>query len=161
MTYHPLTEKIQTILKENNMWFKTYEHEPVRTSEEAASLRPEYNLSQGTKAMIIRVKNPNKKRFVMLVIPGDKKFDGRKVKDLVLSNNIRFAFPEELRSLTDGIEPGGVAPFGNLFNIEVIADDAIFYNEIIIFNAGDKSFSIAMKSADYKKLVNPRVVSIT
>lgn len=143
------------------MWFKAYEHEPVRTSEEAARLRPEYTLSQGAKAMIIRVKNDDKKRFVMLVLPGDKKFNSRKVKDLVASNNIRFAFLEELHKLTDGIVPGGVAPFGNLFNIEVIADEGIFNNEIIIFNAGDKRFSIAMKSADYKTLVNPRIASIT
>jgi prolyl-tRNA editing enzyme YbaK/EbsC (Cys-tRNA(Pro) deacylase) len=161
MSYHPFTQTLQTFLTEHNVPFKTYEHEPVRTSEEAAKLRPEYTLKQGAKAMIIQAKREGQKQFVMLVLPGDKKFDSRKVKTILASNNIRFAFPEELKKITKDILPGGVAPFGNLFNIPVIADIGIFENETIIFNAGDKSFSIAMKSEDYKKIVNPRIEDIT
>jgi Ala-tRNA(Pro) deacylase len=59
------------------------------------------------------------------------------------------------------VEPGGVPPFGNLFDLGVIADQELFGNEKIVFNAGDRRFSVAMKSEDYRQLANPVVASIT
>jgi len=44
MQYHPVTEQIQKLLTDQGVWFETFEHEPVRTSEEAAQTRPGYSL---------------------------------------------------------------------------------------------------------------------
>lgn len=35
---------------------------------------------------------------------------------------------EELNSLSAGLEPGGVPPFGNLLGLEVVADKSLFTN---------------------------------
>ncbi len=161
MEYHPTSKTILDLLRINNFWFETFEHEPVRTSEEAAKIRHGYSLHQGAKALIIRVKKSEKdKRFVMLVIPGDSRFDAEKVKKLFEAKDIRFATEEEVKQVTNGIEPGGVPPFGNLFGLEVVADSTLFDNQKIIFNAGDRRFSIAMESADFKKLVGPRTEAV-
>lgn len=161
MEYHKTSKIITDLLKNNNFWFETFEHEPVRTSEEAAKIRPGYSLRQGAKALIIRVKKSEKdKKFAMLVIPGDKKFDNEKVKRLFEAKDIRFATEKEVKQITEGVEPGGVPPFGNLFGLEVFADRTLFNNPKIIFNAGDRRFSVAMKPEDYKKLVNLRVETI-
>ena len=77
------------------------------------------------------------------------------------AKDIRFATQEEISNLTNNIQIGGVPPFGNLFNLEVVVDPKLFGNEKIIFNAGDRCFSVAMKSEDFKKIVNPRVNEIT
>jgi len=42
----------------------------------------------------------------------------------------------------------------------VYAAVTLLENEEIIFNAGDKRFSIALKTTDYKAVVNPNVVTI-
>jgi len=162
MEYHEVVSKILALLKNDGYWFETFEHEPVRTSEEAAKVRTGYSLAQGAKAMIVRVKkSESEKFFAMLVLPGDKRFDIAKVKKLFGARDIRFATEEEVKTITGGVVPGGVPPFGNLFDLPVVADPRLFENEKIIFNAGDRSFSIAMKSADYQKVVGPRVESIT
>ncbi|PIP23784.1 MAG: hypothetical protein COX90_03330 [Candidatus Nealsonbacteria bacterium CG_4_10_14_0_2_um_filter_38_17] len=163
MDYHRVVGKIQNLLEENNFWFESFEHEPVRTSEEAARVRPEYSLKQGAKAMVIKVKKSGGggEEFVMLVFPGDLKFDNKKVKNILNAKETRFAAEQEVLSITRGVEPGAVPPFGNLFNLRVISDPKLFESEKIIFNAGDRSFSIAMKSADYKQLVNPEIFDIT
>lgn len=96
----------------------------------------------------------------MLVLPGDQRFDFDKVKQLFEARDIRFATEDEVARTTGGVQPGGVPPFGNLFDLPVIADPKLFENEKIIFNAGDKKFSIAMKSADYQKVVEPKIESI-
>ena len=158
----PAVSRILKLLKANNCWLETFQHEPVRTSEEAAKTRPGYTLHQGAKAMIVRVKRSEfDKRFVMLVLPADLRFDNAKVKTLLSAKDIRFATEQEVAALTNGIQSGAVPPFGNLFNLEVIADPALFENQKIVFNAGDRTFSIAMKSADYGQIVQPQVSSIT
>jgi len=153
--------QITDLLKKHGVWFETFTHAPVRTSEEAAQVRDGYTLQQGAKAIIVRVKITNTNRkFVMLVIPGDVRFDTGKVKRLFAAKDMRFATEEEVVKLTDGVQPGGVPPFGNLFGLEIIADPTLLQNEKIVFNAGDRSFSVAMKSADYRKLAQPRIETI-
>lgn len=81
MDYYKVTSQITKLLKSHDLWFETFEHEPVKTSEEAAKIRTGYSLHQGAKAMIVRVKITNTdKKFVMLVVPGDLHFNNDKVK---------------------------------------------------------------------------------
>ena len=158
--YHPVATKIVNLLHDKNFWFETFEHEAVKTSKEAASVRDGYTQSQGAKAIIIRAKfTATDKKFVMLVMPGDKRFDNTKVKAILKAKDIRFATEEEVSEVTGGVLPGGVPPFGNLFSLEVIADLTLFENQKIVFNAGDRSFSIAMNSKDYIELVKPKLDS--
>ena len=160
--YHPVVEKIKSLLKQNNIWFETFEHEPVITSEEAGKVRTGYNLTQGTKALIVRVTTSEKeKKFVMILVPGDKKFDEKKVQAELGFTKIRFATEEEVSEITGGVQRGGVPPFGNLFGLSVYMDRTILDNEKIIFNAGDRSYSIGMHSADFVKVVKPVIVQVS
>lgn len=154
--YHKTVSQIITILKDSDVWFETFEHEPVRTSEEASNLRDGYTLHQGAKALIVRVKITNQdKKFVMLVLPGDARFSSEKVCSLFHAKDVRFATVEEVLSITDGIQPGGVPPFGHLFNVDVYVDPSLLQNEKIVFNAGDKSFSVGMYAKDCVEVVKP------
>ena len=69
MSYHPLTEKIKKIITDAGREFETFEHEPVRTSEEASRVRTGYNIDQGAKSIIVRVRKPGEgKVFAMFVL---------------------------------------------------------------------------------------------
>lgn len=159
---HPIARTIEELLKERGCWYERFLHEPVRTSEEAAKLRPEYSIQQGTKSLIVKGKRPNEeKRFIMVVVPGDKQFDKHKLRAETGYSDVRFATPDEVATLTQGILPGGVPPFGNLFQLPVFADAKVFVNKKIIFNAGDRRVSIAMYANDYNNIVRPEVKDIT
>jgi Ala-tRNA(Pro) deacylase len=161
MQYHPLTETIQKILDENHIKYDTFHHEPVRTSEEASKVRTGYSIEQGAKALIVRAKKQTVgKVFLMVVVPGDKKFNKEKLKNEFGLTDVRFATEDEASAITNGVQLGGVPPFGNLFGLSVYADKTLLDNERIIFNAGDRSFSIGMKSADYVTVVKPIVGEI-
>lgn len=158
---HSVALLIESILKDGGLWFERFEHEAVRTSEEAAKLRPEYSIRQGTKSLIVKGKRPNEeKRFIMVVVPGDKQFDKHKLRAETGYTDVRFATPDEVAELTKGILPGGVPPFGNLFDLPVFIDANVFENEKIIFNAGDRRVSMAMYSKDYLAIVKPEVRNI-
>lgn len=157
---HSIHQQIVDLLSQHNCWLEEFTHEAVRTSEEAALTRPGYTLQQGAKALIVRAKVPNQgKKFVMLVMPADQKFNNAKAKQALHAKDMRFATEDEVAELTNGVKPGGVPPFGNLFGLEVIADESLFKNEKIVFNAG-RNTSVGMKSADYKRLVKPIVSEI-
>ena len=92
MEYQKVVSKIVELLKTGGYWFETFEHEPVRTSEEAAGVRTGYSQAQGAKAMIVRVKkSASEKSFAMLVLTGDKRLDFAKVKQLFGARDIRFS----------------------------------------------------------------------
>jgi prolyl-tRNA editing enzyme YbaK/EbsC (Cys-tRNA(Pro) deacylase) len=173
MQYHRTVTDILELLSKNGCWFETFEHEPVVTSEEAAKLRHGYSISQGAKAIIVKIKGLDrhapvssglamtpKPEFVMLVLPGDKKFSGSKVKKLLDTKDLRFASEEEISKQTGGIKIGGIPPFGNLFGIRVFVEKTLLDNEKIIFNAGDRSFSVAVKKEDYLNIVRPEIEEI-
>ena len=160
MDFHPVAEQIETILKERSVWYERFEHEPVRTSEEAASVRDNYTIAQGAKALIVRIKKNGEKSFVMIVLPGNSRFDSKKARTALSTKDIRFASPEEVAEITNGIVPGGVPPWGQLFDLPVFAERSVFDNDRIIFNAGDKRVSIGMRSEDYEKIVKPVIVSV-
>ncbi len=108
MKYHKVVSKIVGLLEGGGYWFETFEHQPVRTSEEAGKVRTGYSLAQGAKAMIVRIKkSASDKSFAMLVLPGDRRFDFTKVKQLFDAKDIRFATEDEVIKLTDGVFPGG------------------------------------------------------
>lgn len=161
MKCHTVTRQIIDQLNTHHMWFELFEHAPVRTSEEAANIRNGYTLQQGAKALIIKIKTADaQQKYIMLVTPGDQRFNNRTVKHLLGAKDLRFASEEEVISLTKGVLPGGVPPFGNLFNMEVLVDPSLLENEKIIFNAGDRSISVGMHTHDYLEIVQPRIETI-
>ena len=154
------SKRLLKFLKDSSISYEKFRHEPVRTSEEAQALRSGYTLAQGAKAIIIRAKFRDGRKFFMLVLPGDKRFDSKKVKKLLKCKSFSFANKDEVLDITSGVLPGGVPPFGNLFNVPVFVDKTLGLNEKIVFNAGDRSVSVAMYYEDYVALVIPQIVDI-
>ncbi len=157
MKYHEVTEKITNMLNQNGIVFDTFEHEEVRTSEEAAKVRTGYTIDQGAKALILRVKKDGLKKFVMVVVPGSAKFNKDNLKNNFGLTDVRFATEEESFKITNGVQFGGIPPLGNLFGLDVYTEKTLLDNERIIFNAGDRSFSVGMKSSDYIHVVHPTI----
>ncbi|SPE60923.1 conserved hypothetical protein [Verrucomicrobia bacterium] len=147
--------RVESLLKQQAVSFQVLRHEPVFTSQEAAAVRG-VALSTGAKALICKVDA----RFVMFVIPGDRKLDSKQVRQALGIRALRFATPDELRELT-GLPPGAVPPFGSLFGLPTYCDGRLAENERINFNAGDRSISVSLAYTDYVKVENPSVGSFT
>ena len=144
-------EKLKSFLDENKVSYEYKEHEEVRTSEEAAKARGE-DIKIGAKAMILKCDD----KFIMLVLSAAKKIDSKRVKEILNVKSLRFATPEEVEHLT-GCVPGGVPPFANIFGIDLIVDKTIQMNEFMAFNAGERTKSLKLKTADYLRLLKPRI----
>lgn len=146
--------KITFFLKHAGIEYEELEHEPVFTSEQAAQVRG-ISLTQGAKSLLIKAKD----EFVLVILPGDKRLDTKKLKTLLGIKDMRFAKPEEVVEIM-GCEIGACYPFGNLINVKMIIDKSLSENEIISFNPGVHNKSIKIKWQDYKSNVNPLMVNI-
>jgi prolyl-tRNA editing enzyme YbaK/EbsC (Cys-tRNA(Pro) deacylase) len=146
-----VTDRLERWLRESGVEFRLFEHEPVRTSEEAARVRGT-PLEQGAKALVVRAED----HYVHLVLPAHLKADNAALRTLLGTRQVRFATADELRELT-GCVPGGVPPFGNLFDLQVLIDEALTANETIAFNAGSNAVSITMRADDFVRLSRGRI----
>ncbi len=143
--------QIEQFLKERNIQFEVKHHPPTRTSEESAYHRKE-PIKIGAKALLVKGEDG----FSLAVIPANRLLDTKSVKKILHTKNLRFATQEELKELT-GLVPGSVPPFGNLMNISMLVDKALFEEEWMAFNAASLEISIKMRTKDYRGAVNPQV----
>lgn len=144
-------DKIKQLLDDNSMQYDVMEHEPVYTCEEAAKVRGT-QLSQGTKALIMKADA----KYIMAILPGNKELDMERLKKILQAKTLELANAKQVKEVTN-CNIGAVPPFGNLFNLDVYADNSITQNEILAFNAGSNKKSIKMRVKDLFKLVKPKI----
>jgi prolyl-tRNA editing enzyme YbaK/EbsC (Cys-tRNA(Pro) deacylase) len=161
-TYHPVVQRICDRFAQSGVPYEFIEHEPVHTSEEAETARPGYTLEQGAKAIIVRVKprGGGEKYFQMLALAGGDRFDTRAAKEALGASDLRFATDEEVAEVTDGVQPGGIPPLGSLFSLHTTADERIFQQQTVIFNAGDRRVSVSVAAESLKAVEEPSVAHI-
>lgn len=142
-------QKIIKKLDDSGVVYQVIEHKPVKTSEEAASVRGT-PMNMAPKAMIIKKESGE---YVMFALPADEKLDIEAVRKIV-KQNVRLATPQEVE--TDfGIKVGAVPPFGPLLGMEMYLDKEFWDKDEIVFNAGRRDRSIRMKALDLIKAAEP------
>jgi Ala-tRNA(Pro) deacylase len=148
-------ERLRAKLESAAIPFQVLHHEPVFTSEQAAQVRGT-PLASGAKALIMKAAG----RFVLLVLPADRKLDSKKARTALAAKALRFASKEEVKELT-GLEPGSIPPFGSLFGLPTWCDPALAAHSPINFNAGDHAISISMSYEDYLRVEQPTAANLT
>ncbi len=148
-------DQLQVRLAQAGVVFTVLRHEPVFTSEQAATVRG-VPLSSGAKALILKAGGG----FVMAVVPADRKLDSKKARAALGVKELRFATREEVEQLTT-LQPGSIPPFGSLFNVKTYCDPALAESVNMNFNAGDHAISIQMSYLAYLTVENPVLVGIT
>jgi len=146
-----LFKKIIDVLDGANVPYELKTHAPTVTSEDSARERGE-PLKIGAKALLLKTDY----QFVLCILPANRKLDMTAIRARFDSRNLRFATIEELHKLT-GCPKGAVPPFGHLFGIDMIVDEHLFAEEYMAFNAGQLDKSIKMKTADFRKTIEPVV----
>jgi Ala-tRNA(Pro) deacylase len=150
-----LFERIDAWLTGAGVEFAVLRHEPVYTSEQAAAVRGT-PLASGAKALIVKAGE----RFVLFVVPADRRLDSRKAREALGVKGLRFAMREEVEALT-GLQPGSIPPFGSLFGLATYCDPALGENPSINFNAGDHAISVQMPYEEYLRVEKPVMASVT
>ena len=97
---------------------------------------------------------------VIAMLPGDRRANLEKIKELTGEQNLRMAKPEEVINLT-GYSVGAVSPFGINSNIKKIADNSILSLPFLFLGSGKSNILIKINQVEFGKLFRGIFASIS
>lgn len=142
-------DRIVEVIKAAGVPYKTYDHEAVYTSEQAAKIR-KTALHTGLKALVMYADG----KPVMIAVPADHKVDFKRFKEEFKVKDLRMATAQEVEKVVL-VPIGAVPPFGEIFGIPLYVDKSVKENKTIVFNAGMHTRSISLTEPDYEIVAKP------
>ena len=149
MALTSLTEYLDT----HHVPYIVISHSPAFTAQGIAGLAhiPGKELA---KTVIVRLDG----KLAMAVIPAKFHVDLELLKRATNAKTVALASEDEFKDRFPQCETGAMPPFGNLFSLDVFADDSLERDKEIAFNAGTHHELIRMAWEDFKRLVVPKVI---
>ena len=140
-------------LDAHNVAYVVISHSPAYTAQGIAGLAhiPGKELA---KTVIVRLDG----KLAMAVIPAKFHVNLALLKRATNATTVALASEDEFKDRFPQCETGAMPPFGNLFSLDVFADDSLEMDKEIAFNAGTHRELIRMAWEDFKRLVGPKVV---
>ncbi len=117
-------------------------------------------IGQGAKAIVCAIPVEGRERYVLAVLPGDRRVDIKAVARTVGGRKGSFAQASLAEELT-GCVVGAIPPVAFNSSLKLVVDKQFLERESeIAFNAGRLDRSIVIDSADYVRIVCPTRASI-
>ncbi|MBO0651259.1 YbaK/prolyl-tRNA synthetase associated domain-containing protein [Streptomyces triculaminicus] len=159
MGSHETYEKLLALLDEHSAQYRTIEHEPEGGTEAVSRLRG-HELHQAAKCIVVMVKLGKKvTRYVLAVVPGDRRVDLAAIKALLGGTYVGFA-EQDIAERLSGCASGTILPFSFDRQLELVVDPALLENPEFFFNAARLDRSLALATRDFVKIAEPRVEAI-
>jgi len=151
-----VARRIKEYLEQNGVEYKSLVHPTAYTAQEVAATT---HIRGKEVAKVVMVKVDDK--MIMAVLPAAHKIDLAQLKEVLGVKKVELATEDEFKEMFPDCEIGAQPPFGNLYNLEVIAAKPLWENEEITFNAGTHTDVITIPFSDWERLVKPRQVEFT
>ena len=100
-------------------------------------------------------------KLAMAVVPASYRVDLFKLKRYLGASTVELASENEFRDRFPDCETGSMPPFGNLYGMDVFADERLAEDKEIAFNAGSHRELVRMTYNDFRDLVKPVVIALT
>lgn len=146
-------ERVAAALREARVEARVEEFSAGTPTAEQAAAAVGCDLSQIVKSLVFVCDG----RFVLVMVPGDRRADRAKVASAARCERLKTAGPEDVARVT-GFEAGGVAPFP-LPGIEtVLVERALLTQDVIWIGAGSSRHMAALAPADLVRLTRARAI---
>ncbi len=148
----PLTT-LREFLDAHYVKYVVISHSPAYTAQGIAALThiPGKELA---KTVVVKIDG----RLAMAVLPASVHVDLRLLQKAAGAKTVELAAEGEFKDRFPDCETGAMPPFGNLYGLEVFADESLAQDREITFNAGSHRELVRLTWADFAKLVKPKVV---
>lgn len=152
-------EQLTKLFEEGGARFRVMHHEAGGQSSESVAKIRGTELGQGAKALCCTVKGNGVKMHVLAILPADKQADLARLAQELGARRASLASPDEVTELT-GCVFGAVPPVSLHPDLTLVCDPTLFtrYDELV-FNAGSRDVSIFIDTQDYRRIVDPKVIS--
>ncbi len=147
---------VMELLNQTGTQHEVLEHRPTFTAQHMAS---EEHVSGMEVAKPVVVKADED--YYMCVLPACCKIDFDALKSQLGVGSLELADEKEMAKLFPDCSLGAEPPFGNLYDMPTVMDKTLEADAEILFQGGSHEQSIRISMADYKRLVNPNVLSFS
>ena len=152
-------ERLVFLFTNENARFRVIEHTPEGRSDLVAGVRGT-TVAQGAKAIVCAIPVEGRERYVLAVLPGDRRLDMKAIARTVGGRKGSFVQASLAEELT-GCVVGAIPPVAFNSSLKLVVDKQFLERESeIAFNAGLLDRSIVIDSADYVRIVCPTAASI-
>lgn len=135
-------ERLRKYLDDHGVAYRIIEHDPAASAGEYhAVLGTRYE--QMPKAVFLRYRREEAEGFAILALQANKRADLERVASLLDAHDVRLGTREQLRDTT-GCEFGELPPVGGLFGLPLLFDDDLLTEDLVYFNAGSLTMSVAL-----------------
>lgn len=147
-----ISSRLKALLEAQHVKYTAQSHPTVYTAQEIAAAQhvPGRQLA---KCVLVKTE----KGVTLAVLPAIYRVDLKKVKALVKAKTLRLANEAEITQAFPDVEVGAMSPFGNLYNIPVVADKSLAEAEEIVCNAGSHTETITLRYREFERLAHPRL----
>ena len=147
--------KLREFLDQHNIKYLVISHSVAYTAQGIAALThtPGKELA---KTVMVVVDG----RLVMAVVPASNRVDLTKLRKHLKAESVELANEAEFRDRFPDCELGAMPPFGNLYGMDVFADQNLALDKEIAFNAGSHRELVRMTFSDFRTLVAPTLMSL-
>jgi len=149
-------KRLREHLDARNLRYVIISHSQAFTAQEIAAL---LHVPGREMAKTVVIKSPQ--GLSLCVLRAMDKVDVDLVADRLGTPHARLATEQEFQHHFPDCEMGAMPPFGNLYDIPTLVDEALTRDREIVFNAGTHVDAIRMSYADFAAMAKPKVGHIT
>jgi Ala-tRNA(Pro) deacylase len=148
--------RLRDFLDSHHIRYFVISHSPAYTAQEIAA-SAHVSGKELAKTVMVSVGG----KMAMVVLPASRQLDFELLRALCGTGEVALAEEKEFGGLFPECEIGAMPPFGNLYGMEVYADDELDDGHDITFNAGAHTELLKMSWSDYRRLVNPLIARLS
>ncbi len=149
-----IVAKLKKYLEENKVKYEALKHPVAYTAQEIAAAQ-HLPGKQVLKSVLVKADD----KYVLAVLPAIHLIDTNKLKSIIKCKTLKIATEDEITKVIADYEVGAMPPFGNLYGLDVYADEIVKEDVEIVFNAGTHTDTVKIKYADFEKLAKPKLAN--
>jgi Ala-tRNA(Pro) deacylase len=144
---------LREYLDRHDIKYIVISHSPAFTAQGVAALAhiPGKELA---KTVVVKMDE----KLVMAVLPASLQVDLAQFKKATSATDVALASEDDFRDRFPECETGAMPPFGNLYGIEVFAEESLTRDKEIVFNACSHRELIRLAWEDFASLAKPTVI---
>jgi Ala-tRNA(Pro) deacylase len=147
--------RLKEFLDAQSIQYVVISHSLAYTAQDIAALThiPGKELA---KTVIVKIDGS----MAMAVVPASCQVDLALLKSASMARTVGIASEHEFQTRFLDCELGAMPPFGNLYDMEVFADESLSRDKEIAFNAGSHRELVRLAWEDFARLTKPKIVRI-
>jgi Ala-tRNA(Pro) deacylase len=151
-----ITQRLRDLLDESGVAYEIIHHRDdfrARTTAEDTHTP----LEEFAKAVFLWIDGS----YAIAVLPASHYIAESRLEKRLDAEKVRLASEFEMQDLCPDCELGAAPPFGNLYGLPTYASPILARDERITFNAGTHRDAVRIAYADYERLAQPTVMSLS